>query len=108
MDKIIINISSDFSKTPGPRYKFEGDFSGEKFKEEILNEKFEQAVKENKSIIINLDNTYGYGTSFLEEAFGGLSRIYGKETVLKHIEFISKEEPYLIDDIKGYINDVKE
>jgi hypothetical protein len=108
MEKITISVAKNFSTTTGPRSKAEGDFSGEAFREEILNNKFEQAIKENKKLIVNLDNTFGYGTSFLEEAFGGLARTYGKEVVLKHIGFISEEEPYLIDDIEGYINDMEE
>jgi len=106
MDRIIINVK-DFSKTPGSRYKEEGDFSGEEFRESILEPKFEEALKSNNRIIINLDGTIGYGTSWLEEVFGGLARKYGKEKVNEIIDIISDEEPYLIEDIKGYINNAK-
>lgn len=106
MDQFIINIASDFSETPGPRNITEGDFSGELFRDTILNTIFEQALSQKKKIIVNLDGTFGYGTSFLEEAFGGLARKYSNVDVLNYIDFISIEEPYLIDDIKGYINDI--
>lgn len=105
MEKIIISIANDFSKTPGPREKIEGDFSGESFREEVLEPKFNEALKENRIIEINLDGTFGYGTSFLEEAFGGLIRKYKKEFLKINFQYISNEEPYLIDDIKTYIND---
>ena len=55
------------------------------------------------SIIINLDGTAGYATSFLDEAFGGLSRAHGKDLVIKKISFISFEEPYLIEEIISYM-----
>jgi hypothetical protein len=54
-----------------------------------------------------LDGTAGYATSFLEAAFGGLAREFGKDTVLDCLKFKSDEEPYLIDEIKGYIKDVQ-
>jgi hypothetical protein len=109
MDNIIkIIISKDLSPTPGPRKKSEGDFSGQFFRETILEPAFEEAKKNNKKIIINLDGTLGYGTSFLEEVFGGLQRKYSKEDVMEYIEIISKEEPYLIDDIKQYVKEANQ
>lgn len=108
MGKIIVSVAKDFSKTPGSRYKKEGKFSGEEFRQNILDEKFKQALDKGKKIVINLDGTFGYGTSFLEEAFGGLARKYRKSNILEYMEFISEEEPYLIDDIKKYITDVIE
>jgi len=107
MDNIKISIAIDFSKTPGPRYIREGSYSAELFSKNILDGRFVEALKDNKKIIIDLDGTLGYGTSFLEETFGGLARKYGAEKVTEKIEIISAEEPWLIDDIKGYIDDVK-
>jgi hypothetical protein len=106
MDNIILFVKS-FSVTPGSRYKEEGKraHSGEEFRESILEPQFELAEKSNAKIILNLDGTIGYGTSWLEEVFGGIARKYGKDRVLKTIELISNEEPYLIDDIKQYIKD---
>lgn len=101
----IILFVKKFSITPGSRYKEEGKkaHSGEEFREVILEPQFEIAEKENVKVVVNLDGTIGYGTSWLEEVFGGLSRKYGKDKVLNILEFISDEEPYLIDDIKEYI-----
>src|SRR5262245_28905672 len=101
-----ISIAEDFSITPGSRYKEEGNFSGEEFLETILIKKFDQAISEGKKLIINLDGTAGYATSFLEEVFGGLARKYGKEVVLEKLEIISVEEDYLKDDIEEYIKNV--
>lgn len=51
----------------------------------------------------------GYGSSFLEEAFGGLVRLkqWPLSVLLKQIEFISKEEPNLVDEICGYMRDAE-
>jgi len=100
-----INIALDFSETPGARYKTDGDFSGEDFFEKILEPKFLKIKDTENVLFVNLDNTAGYATSFLDEAFGGLARKYGKELVLQKINFISIEEPYLIEEIKSYMNE---
>lgn len=101
-DKLIIKVK-EFSITPGSRYKDEGDCSGEEFRVNILEPNFKEALEKDKKILIDLDGTIGYGTSWLEEVFGGLARKYGSETVLELIDIKSDEEPYLINDIKEYI-----
>ena len=108
-DKIRVNIK-DFSITPGARYKNESEYSGEEFRETVLEPAFKEALTENKKIVINLDGTLGYGTSWLEEVFGGLVRKYKDIPTAKFLEmfeFISNEEPYLIDEIREYIRDAR-
>lgn len=100
-----INIASDFSCTPGARYITDGDFSGQEFFEKILEPSFLNIKNTTDKLFVNLDNTDGFATSFLDEAFGGLARKYGKDLVLSKIEFISIEEPYLIEEIKSYMNE---
>lgn len=98
----IIKVS-DFSKFPGPRFIRLGPDSGEQFREQVLI----PAIKENGSIGINLDNVFGYGSSFLEEAFGGLVRAgiddYSIDILIKNI--ISDDDPSLRDEIIEYISD---
>ena len=103
MEKIIINIAKDFSETPGPRYQKDGEFSGEEFREKVLVPKYNEAVEKKVKLEINLDGGYGYPPSFLEEAFGGLVRKFGKEEVVKTLEFVSLEEPYLVETIQKYM-----
>lgn len=103
MDNEIISIANDFSITPGSRYIKEGPFSGEEFRNKILKPKFDEALENRKKLTINLDGTLGYGTSFLEESFGGLARLYDPKKVLENIEIISTEEPYLKNDVTEYI-----
>ena len=105
MESIKFSIAKEFSITPGPRYAVEGDHSGETFVNEFFERVFLDALEKKCKIIVNLDGTLGYGTSFLEEVFGGLTRKYGKERVLNTLDFVSNEEPYLIDDILEYIED---
>ena len=107
MEHLTVSVAKDFSKTPGPRYRYEGDFSGEEFRETKLEALFKQGMAENKKVVVNLDGTIGYGTSFLEEVFGGLARLYPIDEVKKIIEIISIEEDYLIKDIEGYINEAR-
>ena len=98
----IINIAELYTKTPGARHKVDGPFSGEDFREKYL-EKYFNNLGDDSIITIVLDGTAGYGTSFLEEAFGGLARKYGKDKCLKRLDFISNEDKLLLEEIKGYI-----
>jgi hypothetical protein len=103
MDEIIINIALDFSPTPGPRKREEGQFSAEEFLESTLIKNYDKARSELKKLIINLDGTAGYATSFLEGSFGELVRLKTKREVIETLIFISNDEPYLIDEIKQYM-----
>ncbi|PSN08542.1 DUF4325 domain-containing protein [Siccibacter turicensis] len=85
---------------PGPRYKKLGSASGEDFRDWI-----EQELAASTGLIIDLDGTEGYGSSFLEESFGGLIRKGYDIDVIRGIELKSEEEPELIDEIKEYIED---
>jgi hypothetical protein len=96
-----IKISKEFSVTPkGREYPKDGEFTGDKFRKEFIEPIFDQYDK----IIINLDDLYGCPSSFREEAFGGLARIYSPEKVLAKLEFVCTDEPPLVDTI---INDIK-
>lgn len=105
---MLIKISTDFSETPGARLRNEGKFSGEEFRDDYLREKYETAKSTNEKLIIDFDGGYGYPTSFLEEAFGGLARIYPPSDVLDVLEFISNDEPALIGEVKNYILNARE
>ena len=105
---IVINISKEFTDTPGARYKTEGDFSGELFRETILIPKYTEAIAAKEQLKIELDGGYGYATSFLEESFGGLARIYNIQEVLDTLVFVSEDEPGLIEEITGYIKNSRQ
>ncbi len=105
-----IYVAKEFSRTPGSRYITEGQFSGEEFRVRLLTPAVREAVSARTPLHIVLDGTAGFGTSFLEEAFGGLVR-HGVATasdLLKLLKFESEEEIYLIGDIQDYIREAGE
>ena len=110
MEKIEISVLKHFSPTPGPRYIHEGKFSGELFRQTVLYPKVSEAIEKNIPFEVNLDKTAGYGTSFLEESFGGLIRIHklSYDKIMSLMTLISIEEDYLIDDVNEYLNDAYE
>lgn len=67
---ITIRVAKDFSSTPGGRFKEMGPKSGEEFREII-----EKYLSSGEHVTVILDDVEGYGSSFLDEAFGGLLRI---------------------------------
>lgn len=85
---------------PGPRYKRLGPASGEDFRDWIEHE-----LSSGEELTIDLDGTEGYGSSFLEESFGGLIRKGYDPEKIKNIKIISNEEPELVEEITEYIED---
>jgi hypothetical protein len=65
---------ADFAPSPGGRYIADGAFSGEWFRDDILVPALRAAIEASTVLRVELDGTSGYGSSFLEEAFGGLIR----------------------------------
>lgn len=89
---------------PGPRYRSQGEGSGEEFRDDHLLPAFDEAVKCGEPLTVNMDGArYGYPTSFLEEAFGGLARRRGTERVQRTIEIKCTSEPMLVREIMHYI-----
>lgn len=67
-----IEIARDFSRTPGPRFARLGPNSGEAFRNKLIEA---LKVSQDDVVTVVLDGAEGYGSSFLEEAFGGLVRL---------------------------------
>ncbi len=106
---IEINIARGFTTLPGPRYRDQGPGSGQQFLEEHLKPAFLRARETKEQVTIQLDGVqYGYPTSFLEEAFGGLAREFGIEEVLNLLRFESVAEPMLDFEIRHYIKHAKD
>lgn len=73
----------DWSQVPFGRYDpKDGDYNGQKYREEVLV----PALKRG-AVHVLLDGTAGYGSSFLEEVFGGLVRV----------------ESFTLEDLKEYL-----
>lgn len=103
----ILKISEVFDDAPGGRLRTDGPKSGEEFREDFLIP-FLDSIKDSEQGLIDLDGCFGYATSFLEEAFGGLSRHAGSKQVIEKLIFKSDEEPRLINEIKDYIKNASQ
>ena len=101
---ISIKIARDFSRSPGARYYKDGKFSGEEFFDKLLGPKFRESLDSNSKLIVDLDGSDGYATSFLDEAFHRLGDKFSPTVVLEHLVLISNEEPDWIPEILQYIN----
>lgn len=98
-----LRISKEFSETLGGRFKSDGEHSGEEFYESLLKPYFLEVLDTDNILTIDLDGTYGYPSSFIDQSFGELSRVYGKKEVLKKLKFISNDQPGLVKLIKENI-----
>ncbi len=104
MKKKTINISRDFSPYPAGRYKNDGKYTGEGFRDNFLK----KALKNNDVVTVELDGTLGYGSSFLEEAFGGLVREdnFTEEDLSKKL-ILEGNRKSITESIWGYIHDAQ-
>ena len=94
MTNMSINIARDYSAAPGGRYVKDGKFSGEEFREKVLGPKLKTALRSNDTVEVDLDGTYGFSSSFLDEVFGGLVRDLGipRATLDKHLIILANSE----------------
>jgi hypothetical protein len=87
----MISVIEQFSENPAGRYVTDGPNSGERFRDEVLA----PALNSSDKVKVNLDGVLGYGSSFLEEAFGGLVRLGFTFSDLKNkLEIISSLKTY--------------
>ncbi len=102
-----IDIGKDFSDTPWGRYAEDGPFNGSEFRDSILV----PALKANDSVEVRIDTVEGFGSSFLEEAFGGLVREghFTKDDLSKRLRIKCDDEEFssYVLLIHRYINDAK-
>ena len=98
----VIDVAKDFTRFPAGRYKRNGTTSGEAFRERFL----EPALREGKPVTVQLDGTIGYGSSFLEEAFGGAVRSLRmpSKRVLELVT-LKSADPDLIAEIQEYVTE---
>ncbi len=89
-----IKILTEFTEYPGLRHCSISEKSGEEFYHEVLNQKFYENLSTSDKLIVNLDDTGGYASSFLDEAFGNLVFDFTLNKVKDKIEIISIQEPH--------------
>ncbi|MEX0142011.1 STAS-like domain-containing protein [Janthinobacterium sp. AD80] len=91
MQDTMISIPKNFSENPAGRYRTDGPNSGQRFREDWLL----PALQSSSRVTVDLDGALGFGSSFLEEAFGGLVRAGFKGRDLHDkLEILSKTSMY--------------
>jgi hypothetical protein len=101
----LINIELDFARYPAGRYLTDGPYSGQAFREGFLVPALRIL---DARVVIEFDGARGYGSSFLEEAFGGLVREgFSAEDLFRRIDFRSSDKS-LVEEIRTYIKDQAE
>jgi hypothetical protein len=100
-----VSVARDFSLAPAGRNVSDGPYSGEAFRERILVPALHSF---GGTLVVDLDGPEGYGSSFLEEAFGGLIRggYVAKGDLAKRL-VLASDDPTLIDEITTYIRDAE-
>lgn len=66
------SLARDFSRSPSGRYLSDGPNSGERFRDDFLYPSLMEG-----DVVVELDGVLTLGSSFLDEAFGGLVRSKG-------------------------------
>jgi STAS-like domain of unknown function (DUF4325) len=97
-----VNVARDFTRFPAGRYKRNGETSGEEFRQRFL----EGPLGRGEKLVVELDGTLGYGSSFLEEAFGGAVRSLRlpAQQILDCLQ-LDTADSALRDEIIEYITD---
>jgi hypothetical protein len=95
-----INVAKDYSRFPAGRFRTDGPYSGERFREELLA----PALNAAEIVEVNLDGVSGFGSSFLDEAFGGLIRahVLSSTEASKRIKLHASDES-LVNEILSYM-----
>lgn len=82
-------VAEEFSPDLGGRYIKDGPYSGQAFRDAVLLNRLDRAIRENDVLRVNFEGVSGTPTSFLEEAFGGIVRAkpeWSLEDVLQHLD----------------------
>jgi hypothetical protein len=98
-----ISVATDFSDAPGARYRTDGPKSAEEFYEELLRPRFLAAKQAHAVLLVDLDGTWGYASSFISGAFGRLARDFGRQDVEKHLALKFDEDALLLEKINEEI-----
>lgn len=97
---IIVHVATDFSRHPAGRHLTDGPFSGELFRNRFL----EPNLRKKERVVVEFAGIRGAGSSFLEEAFGGLVRRgYPKELLRELLEVRHPTNPSVPLEVRGYI-----
>jgi len=102
-----IKIATEFTDTPVGRFPEDGPHSGQRFREEFLR----PLLNDETEVTVDIDGLEGCGSSFLEEAFGGLVRkgYFTAAQLKKKLHVLSKDKGSRMyhDSIWKHIQDAK-
>lgn len=91
MTHIVYEFAKEFSRYPGGRLRIHGPKSGQEFREDALFPLFEKY----EFVTIDLSNSNGFGSSFLDESFGELGKRYGMVEIRRRLTIIADDFPML-------------
>lgn len=100
MDNTRVIRVVDFAEIPGARHRTDGDKSAQEFFEDIVKPAADQELLQEKDgyLLIDLDYTVGYASSFISELAKLMSLNYKKASkVQKRLAIKSDEDPGLIE-----------
>lgn len=110
MENNVLDIASTYTRFPAGRYRSDGKYSGERFRDDYLI----PALEQNGTVTVRLDGVMGYGSSFLEEVFGGLlrsERVKQSERLrnldLKAVIRLESRDRSLVDEIVEYLSSTR-
>lgn len=108
----VIDIAKEFNPYPSGRFPADGQFNGERFRVEVLEPALNSArASPREKVVVDIDGVRSFGSSFLEEAFGGLirKRVFTRKE-LKGLLEVQCTKPHLFlfrDSIESYIDNAQ-
>jgi hypothetical protein len=96
-----IHLAQEFSPCPAGRFPTDGPFPGATFRDTFLL----PAIRNNEKVVVDFAGTEMAGSSFLEEAFGGLVRAGVPEALLKQKLELNSPRPSDPKRIWRYIHE---
>jgi hypothetical protein len=85
---------SNYSKTPGPRYKSEGPYSAEEYLETILVPALTQSINNGKSLYFELNNVQSLPACFMDEVSRGLIETFGIKNIDNYLIITSDRSDF--------------
>lgn len=99
-----IYVATDFSTFPAGRYRTDGNFSGEEFRENYL---IPALSIPGCHTHVHLDGTMGYSSSWLQETFGKLAKIFQIEDLKQRLTIYSEQDSSLVNECWLYLKENK-
>ena len=93
-DKVIsYQFATQYTRYPGGRLRKHGPYSGEAFREDVLW----PLLQGESNVHIDLTDTFGFGSSFLDESFGEVGKRLGYANSKIRLSFSSDDDPSLVE-----------